>query len=92
MHATQIIKKPLITEKTTWEADARNRVSFQVDMKANKEDIRNAIVEIYKVRVEKVSTQVRKGKYFRNKFGTGKTNSWKKATVHIHEDDKIDLF
>lgn len=92
MHATQIIKRPLITEKCTWESEARNRYSFQVDMRARKEDIRKAIQDLYNVRVEKVATQIRKGKYTRTRFGTGKTSSWKKATVQLHEDDRIDLF
>ena len=54
MHATQIIIKPLITEKAHWEADVRNRYSFQVHNNANKHQIRDAVEEIYKVRVTSV--------------------------------------
>ena len=92
MHATQVVKKPLITEKCTWEAEARNRYSFLVDKRATKVQIKRAITQIYSVRVEKVATQIRKGKYFRTRFGPAKTSDWKKATVQLHPDDKIDLF
>jgi len=92
LHATQIIKRPLITEKSTWESDARNRYAFVVDMSATKEDIKKAIAELYKVRVTKVSTQVRKGKSFRTRYGESNTGDWKKAVVQLHPEDKINLF
>ena len=100
---TQIIKSPIITEKSTFEAAGSiprgenagqpiNRYSFEVDMRARKGDIAKAIEAIYNVRVVKVNTQVRKGKYFRTRFGPGKTSSWKKALVTLHPEDRIDLF
>ena len=91
MHATQVIKRPLITEKCTWEGEARNRYSFVVHMKATKPQVRSAIADLYSVRVESVATQIRKGKYRRTRFGSSKTKDWKKATVQLHPDDKIDL-
>ena len=92
LHPTQIIKRPLITEKATWEGEARNRYSFVVDRKSTKPQIRRAIEFLYDVRVEKVSTQVRKGVYRRTRYGTSRTSSWKKAIVQLRKDDKIDLF
>jgi large subunit ribosomal protein L23 len=92
MDHTQIIKRPLVTEKCTWEGAQRNRFSFVVDGKAKKPQIKLAVEELFKVRVLKVSTQTRKGKYRRTRFGQAKTSDWKKATVHLHEDDKIDIF
>jgi large subunit ribosomal protein L23 len=92
MHPTQVVKRPLVTEKCTWEAGAHNRYSFEVNMKADKGQIRRAIVGLYKVRIEAVATQVRKGKYRRTRFGTAKTKDWKKATVQLHPDDRIELF
>jgi len=100
---THIIKRPLITEKSTFEASGTiprgqnqgqpiNRYAFEVDMRARKPEIAKAIEEIYNVRVERVSTMIRKGQYFRNRFGPGKTSSWKKAVVQLHRDDRIDLF
>jgi large subunit ribosomal protein L23 len=92
MEAIDIIKKPLITEKGTWEGERHNRYAFSVDMSAGKTQIRNAIQKLYGVRVAKVRTQIRKGQYFRTKFGTGKTAEWKKAIVELHEDDRIEMF
>jgi large subunit ribosomal protein L23 len=92
MHATQIIIKPLITEKSTWEAGARNRYSFEVHNKANKHQIRDAVQEIYQVRVTSVATQKRPGKYRRTRHGQAKTRDWKRAIVQLHTDDRIDLF
>ena len=92
MHPTQLIKRPLITEKCTWEGTERNRYSFVVHDRARKPQIKRAIEQLYEVRVRKVSTQIRKGKYRRTRFGPAKTSDWKKATVHLHEDDRIDLF
>ena len=92
MHATQIIKRPLVTEKCTWEGAARNRYSFIVQMHATKEQVKNAVTELYDVRVQKISTMIRKGKSRRTKFGPAKTSDWKKATVQLHKDDTIDLF
>lgn len=103
LHATYVIKRPLITEKGTWEATEPrrkgkkegqpfNRYSFHVDMRATKDQVRRAVEDLYSVRVLKVRTQVRKGKYFRTRFGVGKTTNWKKATVELHPDDRIELF
>ena len=92
IEATDIIKKPLITEKTTWESGERNRYSFEVDKRAKKPQIKAAIEKLYGVRVESVATQVRKGKYFRTRFGPAKSSDWKKATVQLHEEDRIELF
>lgn len=92
MHPIQIIKRPLITEKCTWEGTERNRYSFEVDLHADKAEVRDAIQKLYKVRVESVATQVRKGKSRRTRYGETKDSDWKKATVQLHKDDKIDLF
>jgi large subunit ribosomal protein L23 len=92
LEATDIIKKPLITEKSTWESTERNRYAFEVNMRARKPQIKAAIEKLYKVRVASVATQVRKGKYFRTRFGPAKSSDWKRATVQLHEDDRIDLF
>jgi len=103
MEPIHVIKKPIITEKSTYEASGTiprgerkgeplNRYSFEVDIRARKGDIAKAIEAIYKVRVAKVNTQTRKGQYFRTKFGPGKTSSWKKALVTLHPEDRIDLF
>lgn len=92
MEPTQIIIKPLVTEKGTWEAEARNRYAFRVHPKANKTQIRHAVQKIYNVRVEKVSTQTRPGKARRTKYGYSDASPWKRAIVQLHGDDKIEVF
>ena len=92
MEATHIIKRPLITEKSTWESATRNRYRFEVPVTARKEQVRKAVQELYGVRVVKVATQTHKGKEFRTKFGPRRQPDTKSATVQLHEDDRIDLF
>lgn len=92
LHETQIILRPLITEKSTWEASARNRFAFEVHADADKEQIKDAIQKIYKVRVTSVATQNRKGKYRRTRWGTFRSSRPKKAIVQLHPEDTITLF
>lgn len=90
--ATYVIKRPLITEKSTWESESRNRYSFEVASDARKADIKRAVEALYKVKVAKVSTQLRKGKHKKTKFGETYTGTWKRATVQLAADQKIELF
>lgn len=91
--ATQIILKPLITEKSTWESDMpRNRYTFKVAKGANKYQIQQAIEEIYDVKVDKVWVMNRKGRTRRTRFGYSNTGDWKKAVVKLSDDHRIDLF
>lgn len=92
MQATDVIKRPFITEKSHWEADAKGRYTFVVDAKASKPEIKKAVEELYKVRVAKVRTINRKGESYRTRFGESKESTWKKALVSLHPEDKIDLF
>ena len=92
MDSTQIIIKPIITEKSSWESEHRNRYSFRVHPQANKHMIRQAIEALYSVRVTAVATQNRLGKYRRTRYGMVRTRNWKKATIELHPDDRIDLF
>lgn len=91
-HATYIIKRPLVTEKSAWEGTVRNRYSFEVDMRSNKYQIKAAIGQIYHVRVADVKTQIRKGTTYRTRQGMACSGDWKKAVVQLHPDDRIDLF
>jgi len=92
MEATTIIKKPLVTEKTTFAAGANNRYSFQVDKRANKYQIKSAIEEIYSVRVISIATQIRKGELRRNRTGWFRVGNEKRAVVKLHAEDRIELF
>ena len=85
-----VIISPLRTEKGT-SLLPLNKYVFLADKKANKLEIKKAIEEIYKVKVEKVNTVTVKGKTKRVRLVEGKTSDWKKAIVTLKEGDKIDI-
>jgi len=91
MHPTTVIKKPLLSEKATIDAEANNRYTFEVDRRASKHQIKVAVEALYGVRVNSVATQNRKGAARRLRYGwvTGGVN--KRALVKIHPEDRIDL-
>ena len=89
--ASDIVKKPLITEKATWEGQVRHRYAFEVALHATKDQIKDAVAKLYGVRVVKVATQVRKGQYVKTRFGLTKRPDFKKAVVQVHPEDKIEL-
>ena len=91
MHATEIIRKPLVTEKATVDSAEHNRFSFEVDRRATKADIRRAVEDLFKVRVLSVATQNRKGESRRMRYGTVTGGTVKRAIVKLHPDDRIDL-
>lgn len=93
LDATQIILRPLLSEKSNWESEEpRNRYSFAVVKSANKYQIAKAIEELFNVKVVKVYTQIRKGEVKRTRFGYRETPTWKKAVVKLADEDRIDLF
>jgi len=73
-------------------ANQKGAYSFEVNKKANKTQIRNAVERIYNVKVQKVRTANRKGKSRRRGRTSGVTSSWKKAVVFLDPDYHIDLF
>ena len=90
--AMHIIKRPLLSEKNTDAMADHKRYSFLVDPRATKDEIKAAVEELYKVRVEKVNTQVRQGGMRRLRYGAVAGPTSKKATVRLHKDDTIELF
>ena len=92
MIATQVISRPLVTEKASQGSGEHQRYAFEVDGRANKLDIRKAVEELYGVRVMKVATSIRKGRARRLKYGVVQTGSVKHAIVRIHPEDRIELF
>jgi large subunit ribosomal protein L23 len=87
-----IIIRPLITEQGMHFASMKSAYCFEVNRKANKTQIRNAVERIYNVKVQKVRTANRKGKYRRRGRTYGMTASWKKAIVFLDPEFHIDLF
>jgi large subunit ribosomal protein L23 len=87
-----IVIKPLVTEQGIHFANAKNAYSFEVNKKANKVQIRDAVQRLYNVKVSDVRTANVKGKPRRRGRNFGTTKSWKKAVVVLHPDYHIDLF
>ncbi len=92
MEPTRVIRKPVITEKSTYMSGESNRYAFQVDRRATKPQIRKAVEALYGVRVVAVATQNRPDKVRRFKYGYITTSATKRAIVKIHPDDRIELF
>jgi large subunit ribosomal protein L23 len=87
-----VIKKPLITEKTTTEKDARNVVVFVVNRDANKIEIKESVEKLFKVEVATVKTVNVAGKVKRVGKNIGKRPNWKKAYVSLKAGSNIDFF
>ena len=85
----QVIKGPIITEKTHMLKDMANKVTFRVDGKANKIEIRKALEELFKVKVLAVNTVNMKGKKKTMGRTEGVRSDWKKAIVTLAPGDKI---
>ena len=92
MDNTNVIIKPLITEKSTHQQATRNAYAFQVHANANKQQIKQAVEQIYEVKVVDVRTMTRKGKPRRSKYKMAQTSSWKRAVVVLDENSRIELF
>lgn len=87
-----IIKRPLITEKTNIQKETANQLSFEVDCRANRVEIKRAVETIFKVRVAGVRTMQVKGKVKRRGRILGKRKDWKKAIVALMPGERIDFF
>jgi large subunit ribosomal protein L23 len=88
----QIIKRPIISEKSTALAEIAGKFAFEVDSKANKHEIRDAVQQLFKVNVREVRTMIMHGKVKRLARSTVKRSNWKKAIVTLAEGQKIDFF
>ena len=91
MNARNVIIRPIVSEKS-YELLAANKYTFRVDSRAHKTQVRQAVEEIFGVRVLGVSTMSVKSKPKRRGYTSGNTRAWKKAIVQLHPDDHIELF
>jgi large subunit ribosomal protein L23 len=88
----QIIRRPLITEKSTRQKDESHQYAFEVHRDANKVEIQSAVERLFKVKVLEVRTCNVLGKVKRLGRRYGKRPDWKKAIVTLKEGDRIDFF
>jgi large subunit ribosomal protein L23 len=91
MNARQVIVRPVISEKS-YALLAANKYTFRVHERSNKTQVRQAIEEIFGVRVMGVRTAWVKPKPKRRGWTSGQRRRWKKAVVTLHPDDSIELF
>jgi len=89
--AREVIVRPVVSEKS-YALLAANKYTFRVHNDAHKTQIRQAIEEVFGVRVQDVRTAWVKSKPKRRGFTSGKTRRWKKAVVQLHPEDSIELF
>jgi len=92
MEAIHVIKTPLVTEKSTFSSNEHNRYAFLVASEATKTEIKKAIESLYSVRVVGVSTNNRRSRDRRLRYGYVPGKVTKRAIVRIHPDDRIELF
>jgi large subunit ribosomal protein L23 len=92
MNARQLIRRPLITEKSTIERETCNVVTFEVDPRANKVEIKRAVEQLFEVKVLEVRTERVRGKRRRVGRHQGLRPSWKKARVRLAQGDSIEFF
>jgi large subunit ribosomal protein L23 len=88
----EIIKRPLITEKTSIQKEMYNQLTFEVDRRANRIEIKRAIEDIFNVKVTDVKTMQITGKRKRRGRTFGKRRDWKKAIVTLLPGERIDFF
>jgi large subunit ribosomal protein L23 len=92
MMPNEIIIRPLITEKTSIQKEMYNQLTFEVDRRANRIEVKRAIETIFKVRVAGVKTMQITGKTTQRGRITGKRRDWKKAIVKLLPGQRIDFF
>ena len=88
----QVVLRPLITEKATHIAERHNAYTFEVNPLATKTEIKRAVEVLFGVKARDVRVQNRRGKLRRHRQNLGRTRSWKKAVVALHEDYRIDFY
>jgi large subunit ribosomal protein L23 len=92
MNAHNVIKRPVVTEKTSIQKEKDNQVTFEVDQRANRVQIRKAVEEIFNVHVTGVRTLNVQGKFKQRGRIIGKRRDWKKAVVTLLPGERIDFF
>jgi large subunit ribosomal protein L23 len=89
--ARDVVFRPVVSEKS-YAGLERNTYTFLVDKRANKTEIKEAIQQIWNVRVVSVRTLNRRGKVKRRRFTVGKRADEKRAVVTLTEGDRIEIF
>ena len=92
MHVYDIVKRPIITEKSQDQVDFHGKYTFEVMPSANKQQIKQAVEQAFKVEVAKVNVMTISGKWRGAGRRRGKTSNWKKAVVTLKPGHKVEFF
>ena len=85
----KIVIRPVITEKSTLLKEKNREVCFEVDPRANKSEIKKAAEQLFKIKVERVRIQNKRGKKRRVGRSEGRKKNWKKAYIKLKEGEKM---
>ncbi|HHX63658.1 MAG TPA: 50S ribosomal protein L23 [Chloroflexi bacterium] len=92
MHPYEVIKRPVLTEKSSYQSDVLRRYTFEVDVRANKHEVRRAVETAFNVKVQDVNMMTVRGKQRRFGRHIGKMPDWKKAVVTLAPGESISFF
>ncbi|MCD6302726.1 MAG: 50S ribosomal protein L23 [Anaerolineae bacterium] len=92
MNPYQVLVRPILTEKSGYQADVLSKYTFEVDLRANRLDVKRAVEQVFDVSVTKVNVMIVPGKSRRWGRHLGVTSSWKKAVVTLASGDSIQFF
>ncbi len=92
MKVTDVIRRPLITEKTSVAREASNTIVFEVARAATKIDIKHAVEKLFGAKVATVKTSITHGKMKRQGRFEGQRSDWKKAWVRLRDGEKVPDF
>lgn len=91
MHILEVLRRPIITEKSTG-LQAQHKYTFEVMTSANKQQIKQAVEQAFRVEVVKVNVMIVSGKWRGAGRRRGKTSEWKKAVVTLKPGQTIEFF
>lgn len=86
----QVLRRPLVTEKSMKLKDSDNQLFFEVASEANRIEVKAAVEKVFKVKVKNVNILNAKGKGVSFRAQQGKRKTWKKAIVTLHEGQQVD--
>ena len=92
MNVHEVIRAPIVTEKSDQDREANNAYAFEVDRRASKDEIKSAVKKFFGVSPVDVRTSIVRGKVKRVGRSIGRRPNWKKAIVVLEEGQSIDLF
>jgi len=92
MDAYRIIRRPIVTEKSTIMDETLNKVVFEVEKGATKHQIKEAVESLFKVKVVKINSMRVRGKPVRRGMIFSQRGNWKKVIVTLREGDRIDFY